>query len=53
MTKETTEDVLVIESLKKLSNLKIDLNSPTSDLENDLKLGLLRGDFERIATPLK
>ena len=42
-----------IESLKKLSNLKIDLNSPTSDLENDLKLGLLRGDFERIATPLK
>ncbi len=42
-----------IESLKKLSNLKIELNSPTSDLENDLKLGLLRGDFERIATPLK
>ncbi|WHF50656.1 3'-5' exonuclease [Chryseobacterium gotjawalense] len=42
-----------IESLKKLSSLKIDIDFPTLDLENDLKIGLLRGDFEIIATPLK
>ncbi|QOW11235.1 3'-5' exonuclease [Kaistella flava (ex Peng et al. 2021)] len=42
-----------IESLQKLSSLKIDIDFPTADLENDLKMGLLRGDFEKVATPLK
>lgn len=42
-----------IESLKKLSSLKIDIDFPTADLENDLQLGLLRGDFELVPTPLK
>ena len=42
-----------IESLKKLSSLKIDIDFPTVDLENDLQLGLLRGDFEIVPTPLK
>ncbi|MDP2452821.1 MULTISPECIES: PolC-type DNA polymerase III [unclassified Kaistella] len=42
-----------IESLKKLSAIKIDIDFPTADLENDLKLGLLRGDFEIVPTPLK
>ncbi|MGA9213371.1 3'-5' exonuclease [Kaistella sp.] len=42
-----------IESLKKLSSLKIDIDFPTLDLENELKMGLLRGDFEIIASPLK
>ncbi|MDQ0476727.1 MULTISPECIES: PolC-type DNA polymerase III [Chryseobacterium] len=42
-----------IESLKKLSGLKINIDFPTEDLKNDLKMGLLRGDFEIIPTPLK
>ena len=42
-----------IESLKKLSSLKIDVDFPINDLENDLKLGLLKGDFEIVPTPLK
>ena len=42
-----------IESLQKLSSLKIDIDFSTLDLQNDLKLGLLRGDFEIVPTPLK
>ena len=42
-----------IESLQKLSSLKIDIDFSTVDLQNDLKLGLLRGDFEIVPTPLK
>lgn len=42
-----------IESLNKLSSLKIDIDFLNADLENDLKLGLLRGDYEIIPTPLK
>ena len=42
-----------IESLQKLSSLKIEIDFSTADLLNDLKLGLLRGDFEIVATPLK
>ena len=42
-----------IESLQKLSSLKIEIDFSTADLLNDLKLGLLRGDFEILATPLK
>ena len=40
-----------IESLKKLSSLKIDIDFPTMDLENDLKLGLLKGDFTKMPIP--
>lgn len=42
-----------IESLKKLSSIKIDIDFPMKDLQNDLKLGLLRGDFEIIPAPAK
>ncbi len=42
-----------IESLQKLSSLKIEIDFSTSDLQNDLKMGLLRGDFEIVPTPLK
>ncbi len=42
-----------IESLKKLNSLKIDIDFPTNDLQNDLKLGLLRGDFEKVPIPTK
>lgn len=31
---------------KKINQLKIDIKTSTVDLQNDLKLGLLRGDFE-------
>lgn len=34
-----------INSWEKISKLKIDVNSPIPDLDNDLKLALLRGDF--------
>ena len=40
-----------IESLKKMSSLKIDIDFPTMDLENDLKLGLLKGDFKKMPIP--
>lgn len=42
-----------IQSRKKLSKLKIDLKMSTADLENDLKLALLRGDFEIQQMPEK
>jgi DNA polymerase-3 subunit epsilon len=42
-----------IESLQKLTSLKIDIDFSTADLQNDLRLGLLRGDFEIVPTPLK
>ena len=42
-----------IESLKKIENLKIDIDFSTKDLENDLKLALLRGTFQIIAPPKK
>lgn len=42
-----------IESLKKLDHLKIVIDFPVTDIINDLKLGLLCGDFEIIATPSK
>lgn len=35
-----------IQSRKKINQLKIDVKTSTVDLQNDLKLGLLRGDFE-------
>ncbi len=35
-----------IQSRKKVNQLKIDIKTSTVDLQNDLKLGLLRGDFE-------
>jgi len=42
-----------IESLTKISNLKIDIDFSTEDLKNDLKLAILRGDFQIIAPPTK
>ncbi|WP_226063461.1 3'-5' exonuclease [Kaistella polysaccharea] len=42
-----------IETLNKLSSIKIDIDFSTTDLQNDLKLGLLRGDFEIISLPQK
>jgi DNA polymerase-3 subunit epsilon len=42
-----------IASLKKLSSLKIEIDFPTLDLQNELKMGLLRGDFEIVPIPLK
>ena len=42
-----------ISSLEKLSKLKINLDSFSPDLQNDLKLALLREDFEIIPLPLK
>lgn len=35
-----------IQTRKKIDQIKIDLPASTADLENELKLGLLRGDFE-------
>ncbi|TXF75903.1 PolC-type DNA polymerase III [Chryseobacterium sp.] len=40
-----------IQTWKKIIKLKIDLKNPTPDIENDLKLGLLRGDFEIQSIP--
>ncbi|MCX8534567.1 3'-5' exonuclease [Chryseobacterium luquanense] len=40
-----------IQTLSKISKLKIDLPLPTSDLTNDLQLALLRGDFETLPLP--
>lgn len=42
-----------IASLKKLSSLKINIDFPTDNIENDLKLGLLRGDFEKTPIPFQ
>ena len=42
-----------INNLAKLSKLKIKIDSVSSDLQNDLKLALLREDFEIIPLPLK
>ena len=42
-----------IESLQKLSSLKIEIDFLTADLQNDFKMGLLRGDFEIAPIPLK
>ena len=42
-----------IASLKKLSGLQIEIDFPLTEIENDLKFGLLQGDFEIIAPPLK
>lgn len=40
-----------IQTLSKISKLKIDLPLSTADLTNDLQLGLLRGDFETLPLP--
>lgn len=40
-----------IQTLSKLSKLKIDLLSQSSDLVNELQLALLRGDFETLPLP--
>lgn len=40
-----------IQTMSKLSKLKIDLPLPTSDLTNDLQLALLRGDIETLPLP--
>lgn len=40
-----------IQTMSKISKLKIDLPLPTSDLINDLQLALLRGDFETLPLP--
>ncbi|WBV55067.1 3'-5' exonuclease [Chryseobacterium daecheongense] len=40
-----------IQTLSRLSKLKIDLPLPASDLINDLQLALLRGDFETLPLP--
>lgn len=40
-----------IQTLSKLSKLKIDLPLPASDLINELQLALLRGDFETLPLP--
>ena len=42
-----------IATLKKLTTLKIDVDFPLNEIENDLKLGLLQGDFEKSAPPQK
>lgn len=42
-----------INTLKKIAALKINLETSAGDLENDLKLALLRGDFEISAIPSK
>lgn len=42
-----------IESLNKLDGLKITIDFSTADLLNDLKLALLRGDFEILPLPSK
>ncbi|MCU7614650.1 3'-5' exonuclease [Chryseobacterium sp. GMJ5] len=40
-----------IQTLSKISKLKIDLPLSTSDVTNDLQLALLRGDFETLPMP--
>jgi len=40
-----------IQTLSKLSKLKIDLLFQSSDLNNDLQLALIRGDFETLPLP--
>lgn len=40
-----------IQTLSKLSKLKIDLQYQSSDLVNELQLALLRGDFETLPLP--
>lgn len=40
-----------IQTLSKISKLKIDLPLSTSDLVNDLQLALLKGDFETLPLP--
>lgn len=40
-----------IQTMSKISKLKIDLPLPTGDLINDLQLALLRGDFETLPLP--
>lgn len=40
-----------IQSMSKISKLKIDLPLPTTDLINELQLALLRGDFEMLPLP--
>ncbi|MDH6251465.1 DNA polymerase-3 subunit epsilon [Chryseobacterium sp. H1D6B] len=40
-----------IQTLSRLSKLKIDLPLSSSDLNNDLQLALLRGDFETLPMP--
>lgn len=42
-----------IETLAKLNSLKIDIDFAVADLQNDLQMGLLRGDFEKIPVPEK
>ena len=42
-----------INTWKKIAAIKIDLDTKTTDLENDFKLALLREDFEIIPTPEK
>lgn len=42
-----------IESLQKLESLKINVEYPGDDLKNDLKMGLLRGDFQIVPLPKK
>lgn len=40
-----------IQTMSKISKLKIDLLLPTADLINELQLALLRGDFETLPLP--
>jgi len=42
-----------IETLSRLAALRIEIDFSTADLQNDLRLGLLRGDFEIIPYPEK
>lgn len=42
-----------INTLKKITALRINIETSAADLENDLKLALLRGDFEISAIPSK
>ncbi len=40
-----------IQTLSKISKLKLDLPMSTADMNNELQLALLRGDFETLALP--
>lgn len=40
-----------IQTISKISKLKIDLPQPANDLVNDLQMALLRGDFETLPLP--
>ncbi|MCY0976308.1 3'-5' exonuclease [Chryseobacterium wangxinyae] len=40
-----------IQTLSKISKLKLDLPLSTADMNNELQLALLRGDFETLALP--